>query len=120
VIVSQSRSVYVVVSLVLHAMICLCTSLFPFVLSFFFDCYVPHRDLHSFPTRRSSDLYSIVNMENGSHITSYLPSVHQTWHIVKSHSLLHESFVHNAHLPCNSLHLYNEYYQLHYHCTHLR
>src|SRR5437773_11538631 len=23
---------------------------------FFFKCYVPHRDLHSFPTRRSSDL----------------------------------------------------------------
>src|SRR5207302_11453161 len=25
---------------------------------FFFSCYVAHRDLHSFPTRRSSDLYS--------------------------------------------------------------
>src|SRR5204863_7643813 len=24
---------------------------------FFFSCSVPHRDLHSFPTRRSSDLY---------------------------------------------------------------
>src|SRR5687768_18269367 len=23
---------------------------------FFFECYAPHRDLHSFPTRRSSDL----------------------------------------------------------------
>src|SRR5438874_5480206 len=23
---------------------------------FFFDCYADHRDLHSFPTRRSSDL----------------------------------------------------------------
>src|SRR5205809_8037387 len=23
---------------------------------FFFQCYRPHRDLHSFPTRRSSDL----------------------------------------------------------------
>src|SRR5690554_7285628 len=25
-------------------------------ISFFFSDYVPHRDLHSFPTRRSSDL----------------------------------------------------------------
>src|SRR5438270_1100375 len=27
-----------------------------FLLSFFFYCYGDHRDLHSFPTRRSSDL----------------------------------------------------------------
>src|SRR5437870_12854830 len=27
------------------------------LLSFFFYCYVHHRDLHSFPTRRSSDLW---------------------------------------------------------------
>src|SRR5438093_13113691 len=27
-----------------------------YLLSFSFDGYVPHRDLHSFPTRRSSDL----------------------------------------------------------------
>src|SRR5206468_12890348 len=27
-----------------------------FVFSFSFSCYLPHRDLHSFPTRRSSDL----------------------------------------------------------------
>src|SRR5947207_11237373 len=27
-----------------------------FLLSFFFYCYGHHRDLHSFPTRRSSDL----------------------------------------------------------------
>src|SRR5205823_12781762 len=26
------------------------------IFSFFFHSYVPHRDLHSFPTRRSSDL----------------------------------------------------------------
>src|SRR5438034_8432976 len=26
------------------------------MVSFFFYCYVDHRDLHSFPTRRSSDL----------------------------------------------------------------
>src|SRR5437867_5821538 len=28
------------------------------VIRFFFQCYRPHRDLHSFPTRRSSDLRS--------------------------------------------------------------
>src|SRR5437870_9061770 len=27
-----------------------------FMLSFYFSCYVHHQDLHSFPTRRSSDL----------------------------------------------------------------
>src|SRR6267154_606749 len=27
---------------------------------FFFSCYGDHRDLHSFPTRRSSDLFSLV------------------------------------------------------------
>src|SRR5207249_10393690 len=27
-----------------------------FILLFFFSCYRDHRDLHSFPTRRSSDL----------------------------------------------------------------
>src|SRR5690242_21793619 len=31
-----------------------------FTLIFFFYCYRHHRDLHSFPTRRSSDLYSTV------------------------------------------------------------
>src|SRR5699024_12725390 len=44
----------------LHALL-LCTlymiSYFVFsILSFFFYCYADHRDLHSFPTRRSSDL----------------------------------------------------------------
>src|SRR5207249_10593503 len=28
----------------------------PYFFSFFFYCYGAHRDLHSFPTRRSSDL----------------------------------------------------------------
>src|SRR5205823_8480204 len=34
-----------------------------YILSFFFYCYRAHRDLHSFPTRRSSDLFwlSLVN-----------------------------------------------------------
>src|SRR5690348_17374120 len=32
--------------------------LFPY--SFFFYCYGDHRDLHSFPTRRSSDLHRVV------------------------------------------------------------
>src|SRR5947209_15239098 len=27
------------------------------LLYFFFQCYLAHRDLHSFPTRRSSDLF---------------------------------------------------------------
>src|SRR5690606_41370710 len=36
----------------------LVTILSPFYL-FFFSCYVHHRDLHSFPTRRSSDLVTV-------------------------------------------------------------
>src|SRR5439155_19751940 len=28
---------------------------------FFFQCYVDHRDLHSFPTRRSSDLPALLH-----------------------------------------------------------
>src|SRR5439155_26089659 len=31
------------------------------ILSFFFYCYADHRDLHSFPTRRSSDLTPILS-----------------------------------------------------------
>src|SRR5690606_41459407 len=31
----------------------------PFLSFFFFYCFVHHRDLHSFPTRRSSDLFFI-------------------------------------------------------------
>src|SRR5207248_8959881 len=43
---------------------------------FFFQSYGPHRDLHSFPTRRSSDLYrdipgtlalSVIGAKNGAH-----------------------------------------------------
>src|SRR5438874_6966554 len=30
-----------------------------FLLYFFFYCYCDHRDLHSFPTRRSSDLFLV-------------------------------------------------------------
>src|SRR5205814_9387565 len=33
-----------------------CWLLFVRFFCFFFDCYGDHRDLHSFPTRRSSDL----------------------------------------------------------------
>src|SRR5436190_19616022 len=33
---------------------------------FFFYCYGDHRDLHSFPTRRSSDLY-LVEIHTGDH-----------------------------------------------------
>src|SRR5438094_3674558 len=32
--------------------------MFSFFLHFFFYCFADHRDLHSFPTRRSSDLSS--------------------------------------------------------------
>src|SRR5437879_13916277 len=32
----------------------------PLQLKFFFKCYANHRDLHSFPTRRSSDLMTLV------------------------------------------------------------
>src|SRR5690606_41523734 len=35
-----------------------CSSMF-----FLFYCYAPHRSLHSFPTRRSSDLFSSVNKQ---------------------------------------------------------
>src|SRR5204863_8186441 len=34
----------------------ICCHRSPTLPSFFFYCYVPHRNLHSFPTRRSSDL----------------------------------------------------------------
>src|SRR5436305_4689059 len=34
-------------------------SLLIFYLYIFLNCYVHHRNLHSFPTRRSSDLYRI-------------------------------------------------------------
>src|SRR5205807_4094228 len=38
--------------------------LFPTIfLLFFFSCYPAHRDLHSFPTRRSSDLLRRVTFE---------------------------------------------------------
>src|SRR5206468_11028858 len=35
--------------------------------SFFFYCYAPHRDLHSFPTRRSSDLAHELPEDRGRH-----------------------------------------------------
>src|SRR5437763_16419355 len=35
----------------------LCRSFLLLLLFFFFYCYGDHRDLHSFPTRRSSDLH---------------------------------------------------------------
>src|SRR5205807_9142621 len=38
-----------------------CLSSLPF---FFFYCYGDHRDLHSFPTRRSSDLH-VVGLRRG-------------------------------------------------------
>src|SRR5205814_10286193 len=35
---------------------------FYYVLPFFFYCYAHHRDLHSFPTRRSSDLRVVLRV----------------------------------------------------------
>src|SRR5205807_8991524 len=44
--------------LILLMLYLLSSSSFYFIFSlFFFYDYAPHRDLHSFPTRRSSDLY---------------------------------------------------------------
>src|SRR5699024_5578047 len=39
---------------------CVCSSLFISSALFFFSSPAHHRDLHSFPTRRSSDLYGIM------------------------------------------------------------
>src|SRR5947208_8268999 len=36
----------------------------------FFQCYSDNRDLHSFPTRRSSDLRARLRKDLGSHRTS--------------------------------------------------
>src|SRR5437868_15460044 len=51
--------------------ISLCVASLP-LYSFFFYCPAPHPDLHSFPTRRSSDLLTqddvIVTRQNGSAI----------------------------------------------------
>src|SRR5947209_11924842 len=40
--------------------ILLCYTLSTLMFSFFFYCYGHHRDLHSFPTRRSSDLRGLI------------------------------------------------------------
>src|SRR5207248_10445317 len=65
-------------------------------LAFFFYCYGDHRDLHSFPTRRSSDLawpsatkmspfgavttsFGSVSAAGGSPATPALPSVSNTF-----------------------------------------
>src|SRR5690554_7768700 len=36
-----------------------------FVCVFFFEWYGDHRDLHSFPTRRSSDLFVVARFKGG-------------------------------------------------------
>ena len=55
-----------------------CFFVFCFVL-FFFYCYGDHRDLHSFPTRRSSDLVPLLNLavpaDNPFHISSYTVTI---------------------------------------------
>src|SRR5699024_12660520 len=49
------------VSLLMSASLLFFTSLGSLFLLFFLYCYRDHRDLHSFPTRRSSDLTAISN-----------------------------------------------------------
>src|SRR5690606_16177265 len=46
--------------------------------SFLFYCYGTHRDLHSFPTRRSSDLAPILHANNISTATATLAQRHTT------------------------------------------
>src|SRR5436853_3506358 len=46
-------------------MACLSLSIVPFVRSSFFSCNGDHRDLHSFPTRRSSDLKVLIDERPG-------------------------------------------------------
>src|SRR5690606_41935940 len=47
------------------------------VLSFFFSCYGAPWDLHSFPTRRSSDLYLLVRVSDGHVLGRVLRGVYQ-------------------------------------------
>src|SRR5205085_11277506 len=42
---------------------------------FFFSCYGAHRDLHSFPTRRSSDLGPALLMANWEMKPAHLPGM---------------------------------------------
>src|SRR5207244_11583961 len=53
------------------------SSLFPLHFLFFFYCSAPHRDLHSFPTRRSSDLQTFCLVARA--ITSVKLSVRPSW-----------------------------------------
>src|SRR5438876_7131172 len=54
--------------------------------SFFFSCYGDHRDLHSFPTRRSSDLRSNDLMKCRSKSSSDASSPRQRSSIASAHA----------------------------------
>src|SRR5438045_8350419 len=44
---------------------------------FFFYCYAAHRDLHSFPTRRSSDLWNRISAGSGLRSAGVCPPPRQ-------------------------------------------
>src|SRR5205807_9097551 len=48
------------------------------ILFFFFSCYAAHRDLHSFPTRRSSDLARLKFLEESGSGEMLAPGFERT------------------------------------------
>src|SRR5207244_10711854 len=62
----RSRSLHH--SLYFHSLFCVVLLLSPFSF-FFFNGFVAHRDLHSFPTRRSSDLARLLG-EHEHHLVA--------------------------------------------------
>src|SRR5205823_12803608 len=72
-------------------------------LIFFFSCSAHHRDLHSFPTRRSSDLFC-SNRENSESASAVLPAksgvftVRRCWPDIRSAPLIHRSEEHTSEL----------------------
>src|SRR5207248_9164006 len=63
--------------------------------SFFFQCSADHRDLHSFPTRRSSDLMVVDDQDPHAHFSGTstasvvpLPGLDSTWRDRKSTRLI--------------------------------
>src|SRR5690606_42060929 len=62
----------------------------------FFSCYVDHRDLHSFPTRRSSDLYRNTAYHAYQNIPIY------KYHKSETFNYLHRPV--SQYSRCNGLH----------------
>src|SRR5439155_22305947 len=60
----------------------------PLLFFFFFYCSVHHRDLHSFPTRRSSDLVESAAVGISVDITNKLLAAVQTANAPSPHNLL--------------------------------